>query len=181
MIRIASVPLVLILSFGCGGSVVEVPSSDGGGFRHDGGPGGGKNRDQGLDRTSPLDASQTDDFPIFREDACPDSTAPPPPLECDPFNQSTCPFRQACYPIPPRASDSCHPGRYATICLTAGSGMQGTPCNDGTDCAAGFLCVKAGSGDQCVKLCRTNQFDACADGRVCRELDVTGSGWGGCE
>ena len=56
-----------------------------------------------------------------------------------------------------------------------------TPCGDGTDCAAGFIFVKSGSGDQCVKLCKTNEFNSCTDGRVCREVDVTGSGWGGCE
>jgi hypothetical protein len=181
MTRIASLPFLFGLLLGCGGSVIQVPSGDDGGFRHDGGHGGGKDRDQGAGGGNPLDASQNDDFPVFHEDACADSTSPPPPLECDPLNQSTCPFRQACYPIPPQASDGCHPGRYSTRCLTAGSGTQGSPCNDGTECAAGFICVKAGSGDQCVKLCRTNQFDACADGRVCREIDVTGSGWGGCE
>jgi hypothetical protein len=41
--------------------------------------------------------------------------------------------------------------------------------------------VKSGQGDECVKLCRIDQFNSCSDGRVCRELDVAGSGWGGCE
>jgi hypothetical protein len=102
-------------------------------------------------------------------------------IECDPFIQSTCPLGLACYPIPPRASDNCHPGRYSTLCLPGGSGTQGTPCGDGTDCAGGFICVKSGQGDQCVKLCKTDEFNSCTDGRVCREVDVTGSGWGGCE
>jgi hypothetical protein len=41
--------------------------------------------------------------------------------------------------------------------------------------------VKTGAGDMCVKLCKLGQLGSCSDGRVCREVDVTGSGWGGCE
>lgn len=180
LMRVASLPLVLSLVVGCGGAIVDGSASDGG-TRREGGHGGGGDRDRGPDQTPAFDASPNDDFPVFREDACPDSPAISPPLECDPFVQTTCPRGQACYPIPPRASDNCHPGRYSALCLFAGLGTQGSPCGDVTDCAAGFICVKSGEGDQCVKLCHTNEFGACADGRVCREVDVTGSGWGGCE
>jgi hypothetical protein len=164
----------------CGGSIVDPSLTADGGRRRDGGR-GGSDRDSGINPPPPDDASPNDDFPVFREDACPDVFSPPPMIECDPFVQSTCPLGLACYPIPPRASDNCHPGRYSTICLQGGTGTQGAPCGDGTDCAGGFICVKSGQGDQCVKLCKTDEFNSCTDGRVCREVDVTGSGWGGCE
>jgi hypothetical protein len=173
------VPVLLVLAVGCGGAVVDTSPTVDAGRHHEGGrPGSGGTGGTNL---PPDDASQNDDFPVFREDACPDVYMPPPTIECDPFAQSTCGAGLACYPIPPRASDNCHPGKYSTMCLPAGQGTQGSPCGDGTDCAAGFICVKSGEGDQCVKLCRTDQFNSCTDGRVCREVDVTGSEWGGCE
>jgi hypothetical protein len=181
LMRVARVvPVLMVLSLGCGGAVTDNPATPDGGKRRDGGRGGG-DRDGGNPPPPPDDAPWADDFPVFHEDACADVNAPPPTLECDPFVQSTCPTGNACYPVPPRASDNCHPGKYSTVCFPAGRGMQGSPCGDGTDCAAGFICVKSGEGDQCVKLCRTDQFNSCADGRVCREVDVTGSGLGGCE
>jgi hypothetical protein len=168
------------LLVGCGGAVVETtPGTDGG--RREGGRDGSTTRDRATDSPESVDGSLADSFPFFREDACADAPYVPPPLECDPFNQSSCPLGLACYPYPPRATDACHPGTYGTICYRAGSGTQGTPCGDTSECAAGFICVKSAAGDQCVKLCRTNQFGSCPDGRICREVDVTGSGWGGCE
>ena len=177
-IRIASLVLPLVVA--CGGSVFEPPPVADGGTRRDTGH-GGPERERGNETTPGVDARPQDDFPVFHEDACPDAPMEPPPLECDPFNQSTCPPHQGCYPIPPRATDHCHPGSYSTLCLPSGPGAQGFPCGDGTDCIAGFICVKSGQGDECVKLCRTTDVSACIDGRVCREVDVTGSGWGGCE
>jgi hypothetical protein len=171
---------MLALVTGCGGAVTGgSPTLDGGKHR-EGGHAGSGDRDV-VTLPPPDDAPPNDDFPVFHEDACADVNAPPPMIECDPFVQSTCALGMACYPVPPRASDNCHPGKYSTICLPAGRGTQGTPCGDGTDCAAGFICVKSGEGDQCVKLCRTDEFNSCTDGRVCREVDVTGSGLGGCE
>ena len=99
----------------------------------------------------------------------------------NPLGTGNLPRGLGCYPIPPRAKDACHPGRYGTMCFPAGSGTQGSPCDDGGDCAGGFICVKSNTGDQCVKLCRVTQFDSCGEGRICREVDVTGSGYGGCE
>jgi hypothetical protein len=165
---------------GCGGSVVSPVEGSDAGTHHEGGH-GTPDRVASTDAPVPPDAPANDDFPVFREDACPDVSTSPPDLECDPLVQSTCAFGFACYPIPPRGSDNCHPGLYASACLPAGKGTQGAPCGDGTDCAAGFVCVKSGQGDECVKLCRIDQFSSCSDGRVCRELDVAGSGLGGCE
>jgi hypothetical protein len=176
--RVAS--LVLLLVVGCGGAVVDVSPVPDSGARRDGGR-GGQERDRDNEGSPGVDARPQDDFPVFREDACPDAPIPTPPLECDPFMQSTCPLRQGCYPVPPRATDSCHPGTYSTLCLPSGNGAQGWPCGDATDCVAGFICVKSGEGDQCVKLCKPTDIGSCTDGRVCREVDVTGSGWGGCE
>jgi len=149
----------------------------------------GRHRDGGRDASSShptQDASDGDDatsdsFPVYPEDACGDAPLEMPPIECDPFAAIPCTMGRACYPIPPHGTDSCHPGRYGTRCLREGAGTQGTPCSDGSECRGGFLCVKTGAGDMCVKLCRLNEFGSCIDGRVCREVDVSGSGWGGCE
>jgi hypothetical protein len=164
----------------CGGAVTETPSNGDAGTRRDSGR-GGSDRDRSDGSPSGFDARPNDDFPVYREDACPDAPPVPPVLQCDPFQQSTCPLNLGCYPIPPRASGQCQPGRYSTMCLPTGPRTQGDPCSDGTDCAGGFICVKSGQGDQCVKLCRTTEFGGCDDGRVCREVDVSGSGLGGCE
>ena len=180
VMRARVVPVLLVLAVGCGGAVVDPSATPDGGRRRDSGR-PGSDRDSGIDPPPPDDARPNDDFPVFREDACADVRTPPPTLECDPFVQSTCPPTMACYPIPPQASGNCQPGRYSTLCFPAGRGTQGTPCSDGTECAAGFICVKSGQGDQCVKICRTDEFNSCTDGRVCREVDVTGSGLGGCE
>jgi hypothetical protein len=180
LIRVARiVPVLLVVAAGCGGSVVDPSATADAGRRRDGG-----RESSDRDRTSPPppeDAPPNDDFPTFREDACVDVNAPPPMIECDPFVQTTCPLGMACYPVPPRATGSCQPGRYSTICLPPGPGTQGSPCGDATECAASFICVKSGQGDMCVKICRTDMFNSCTDGRVCREVDVTGSGLGGCE
>jgi hypothetical protein len=178
--RVAPLTLLTLVLMGCGGAIADSANQDGG-TRRDGGHGAAE-RDGGNNRPPPRDAGPADDFPVFREDACPDAPFATPPIECDPFVQGTsCPLGQGCYPIPPRAMDNCHPGSYSTACLTAGRGMQGAPCAGSSECAAGFVCVITGAGDQCVKLCRPSEIGSCTDGRICRELDLTGSGWGGCE
>jgi hypothetical protein len=120
---------------------------------------------------------------VFHEDACPDAPPAMPVLECDPFAPAStqCQPGDGCYPIPPSGQDSCHPGSYSTKCAPSGIGVQGSPCNDGSECASGFICVKSASGDQCAKLCRTDQFAQCDMGRVCRVVDVSGSGIGACD
>ncbi len=179
-LRRAVTPFLLLLVAACGGAVTDISGGKDAGSHRDAGHGG--NRDSGLPPPPPPDdAGSNDDFPVFREDACSDPNAPPPMVECDPFAQSTCGAGFACYPVPPRSSDNCHPGKYGTICLPGGKGTQGWPCGDATDCFGGFICVIAGTGDQCVKLCKVDDFNACPDGRICREVDVPGSGWGGCE
>jgi hypothetical protein len=170
----------LVLLAACGGSISSGEIGDDAGARRDsardvrGDPVTEATRD-----ASPPDAS----YPVYREDACPDAPSDPPMIECDPFQQNStqCPAGQGCYPITPRGQDPCHPGVYSTRCFPAGVGVQGSDCNDGSECAAGFICVKTASGDQCARLCRTDQFGQCDVGRVCRVVDVSGSGFGACD
>jgi hypothetical protein len=151
---------------GCGGSLVD-PNADGG-RRRDAGPGASDA------------AGDADGPPVFIDDICIDAAKIPPSLACDPF-APTCPAGKGCYAIPPRASGSCQPGTYGTICATEGKGAQGAPCNDTTECLGGHVCVKSGLGNHCAKLCKVSDPGSCGDGRVCRVLDLSGSGWGGCE
>jgi hypothetical protein len=175
---------LFVLLTACGGSIVDdgTDSTDAGSAR-DARRDAPTTTTRDASRAADADADpHVDSYVAFREDACPEVLLEPPDLECDPFSQpSQCGPDQGCYPIPPRATDSCHPGRYATRCLSAGRGGQGVPCGGGTDCADGFICVKSSTGDQCVQLCHTNVYGACGEGRVCIEVDVTGSGWGGCQ
>ena len=151
----------------CGGSLVD-PSADGG-RRRDGGSG------------AAVDAADGDGPPVFIDDVCIDAARVPPSLVCDPFLPTSCPAGKGCYAIPPRASGSCEPGSFGTICSAEGKGAQGAPCNDTTECLGSHVCVKSGLGNHCSKLCKVSELGSCADGRICRVLDLAGSGWGGCE
>jgi hypothetical protein len=153
---------------GCGGSLLET-SND-----------AGRRRDGGADG-APSDAESADDHPVFIEEVCIDATRMPPSLMCDPFAPLPCPAGRGCYAVPPRASGACQPGTFGTICATEGRGLQGAPCGDTTECVTGHVCVKSGLGNHCAKLCKVSELGSCTDGRVCRVLDLPGSGWGGCE
>jgi hypothetical protein len=152
---------------GCGGALVD-PSAD-----------AGRRRDAGNGSSS--DAGDIDDAPVFIEETCIDVTRMPPSLVCDPFTPGSCSAGKGCYAVPPRASSSCQPGTYGTICAAEGRGIQGSPCNDTTECVGGHVCVKSGLGNHCAKLCKVTELGSCPDGRICRVLDLSGSGWGGCE
>jgi hypothetical protein len=152
----------------CGGALID-PSADAG-RRKDAGAGAGA-----------VDAADADGPPVFIDDVCIDAERMPPMLVCDPFAPLPCPAGKGCYAVPPRASGSCQPGTYGTICATEGKGAQGDPCNDTTECFGSHVCVKSGLGNHCAKLCKVSELGSCADGRICRVLDLSGSGWGGCE
>ena len=151
---------------GCGGQLVD-PRQDAG-RRRDGSSGSS-------------DAADADGPPVFIDDICIEAGKIPPTLACDPFTPASCPAGKGCYAVPPRASGSCEPGSYGTICATEGKGAQGAPCNDTTECLSGHVCVKSGLGNHCSKLCKVSELGSCGGGRVCRVLDLSGSGWGGCE
>lgn len=153
----------------CGGELLD-PAADAG-RRRDGTHGGGA-----------ADAPWSpEDVPIFIDDVCADTVKNPPSLACDPFAIAPCTAGKGCYAVPPRPSGPCQPGSYGTICATAGKGGQGDPCSDTTECLGSFVCVKSGIGNHCAKLCKVSALGTCADGRVCRVLDLSGSGWGACE
>jgi hypothetical protein len=150
----------------CGGQLVD-PSQDAG-RRRDGGSGSS-------------DAADADGPPVFIDDICIDAAKVPPSLACDPFTAGSCPAGKGCYAVPPRASGSCAPGTYGTICAQEGKGAQGAFCNDTTECLSSHVCVKSGLGNHCAKLCKVSELGSCGEGRICRVLDLSGSGWGGCE
>ena len=152
---------------GCGGSLVDAGADAG--RRRDGGDG------------SSSDAGSADDPPVFIDDICVDAARPPPSLACDPFAPLSCSAGKGCYAVPPRATGACQPGTYGTICAVEGKGVQGSACNDTTECVGSHVCVKSGLGNHCAKLCKVSELGSCTDGRVCRVLDLSGSGWGGCE
>jgi hypothetical protein len=178
--KFAAASAFVLLLAACGGSVTIDPVGNDAGVKRD------ASRDAKIDQAvdAPRDSADGEDgYPVFHEMVCPDVAATPSMIECDPFAppSTTCPPAQACYPIPPQAQDPCHPGIYNTRCFFAGGGVQGSPCSDGTQCAGGFICVKTSSGDECAKLCRIDQLDSCEPGRICRLVDVTGSGIGACD
>jgi hypothetical protein len=174
--------LAAIALASCGGIADQAPT----------GGDAGRHRDAGRDAAMPdridagndagPDGADADSaLPVYVEDACPPSTPDPPSYECDPFSANTaqCAKGYGCYPVPPAGNDPCHPGSWGTKCQAAGTGTQGTSCNGSRlFCASGYVCVKSGAGDQCVKLCRLQQLEPCTDGLVCNPLDVIG--FGGC-
>jgi hypothetical protein len=87
------------------------------------------------------------------------------------------------YPCPPGESCSCTNDNACTIvdaagtsaCVTPGRGKQG----EGCPCGAGYVCSH---GNQiCLKLCQTQQVDACGSGLFCQP-GPSGypEGWGLC-
>ncbi len=79
------------------------------------------------------------------------------------------------YPTAP-----CAAGGHGSVCTKAGTRKQGGPCGTGAgaECAAGFVCVVSGAGNQCVQLCKPGSPGVCPDGLVCSPIDVPG--FGGC-
>ncbi|MEO7095784.1 MAG: hypothetical protein ABI175_21170, partial [Polyangiales bacterium] len=108
---------------------------------------------------------------------CPDAPMPPPDFSCDPYEvpSRTCPKGDACYPYVMPSTGPCDPEQYAAECFPEGSGTQGAPC-DGGACAAGFVCVVSGAGNQCGAICHVGTPGACEDGYVCSPVDVPGIG-----
>ena len=152
---------------GCGGELAD-PSAD-----------AGRRRDSGT--SIDVDAAPVEDSRIFIDDVCADTAKTPPQLACDPFAAAPCTAGKGCYAVPPRATGICQPGSYGTICSAEGRARQGETCNDTTECIGSFVCVKSGIGNHCAKLCKVSVLGSCEGGRVCRVLDLSGSGWGACD
>jgi hypothetical protein len=159
---------------GCGSSIVMEPEQGQGGA---GGEGGSSTNSTG---TGPIWDAGKDAFDEYIDPGCPSN---PPPLEqfdCDPYDQlnSGCFPGDGCYIFVQYPDEPCGQEIYGSFCAPAGFGVQGDPCGGGLDCAAGFVCVVTGSGNQCVKLCPLEGNDGCPAGLVCEPIDV--EGFGGC-
>jgi hypothetical protein len=161
------------LAGGCGPSVaVEPPVPDGGGT---GGEGG-----EFTSSTGPVWDAGKDAFDEYVDPGCPSNPPPIQDFECNPYDQldSGCFPGSGCYIFVSYPNEPCGQEIYGSFCAPGGFGVQGDPCGGGPDCAAGFVCVVTGSGNQCVKLCPLEGNDGCSAGLVCEPIDV--EGFGGC-
>lgn len=178
------------LASACGGSVGDEPEVDGGsggtagvlatggsggvtggsgGTGGTGGTGGKPIKDAGKD--APHDAGED----RWVDPPCPDAAKPPPDYQCDPFaTVSGCAAGEGCYPYVNYPSGRCDFEQFGTVCAPAGSGTQGEPCSG--SCAARFVCVRTGDGDQCVEMCVPGGADTCPRGLFCLPVDVDGIG-----
>ncbi len=169
---------------GCGGTVYTSDpqpgdaSSDGPGvLMPDAGDGG---KDAAKPDAKTDGSGEHDAFEEYVDPGCPDAAAPVFAFECDPLAPPPggCPELEACYPYVDYPSDPCEAEVYGAYCLPAGSQTQGQPCASPLDCAAGFVCVVSGSGNQCVRVCSLTDPSTCPEGQICEPLDV--AGFGGC-
>ncbi len=108
---------------------------------------------------------------------------PPPPLRdfaCDPYAQGNgdCAPGEGCLIYVQYPSEPCGQEIYGSTCAPVGTGVQGESCFGAQDCAAGFVCVVSGAGNQCVELCPLDGSVPCPVGLVCEPIDV--EGFGGC-
>lgn len=178
-----TLPLALLLP-GCGGSASsgDQPGGDAGsdvtaGAGGSSSVGGTAGRDAGRDAgVGAGGAGGTTVDSGYVDPGCPDAPAPEPVRECDPFSVPTgCSFGDACYPFVSYPSGVCEQETFGTFCLPPGTGQQGDPCS-GEPCAAGFVCVVSGQGNQCVQLCPLQGEDGCPPGLFCVPVDVEGFG-----
>lgn len=169
--------LSLAAVIGCSGSVVssEPAGSDAGADA----PDAAAAHDTGADRQEDVipDMISTDVFGDYVDPGCPDAAAPVFDFACDPLAPpGQCAENESCYPYVDYPADPCAAEVYGAFCYPAGLGTQGGPCYSPVDCAAGFVCVVSGAGNQCVRICSLSDPWTCSDGRVCEPLDVAGVG-----
>jgi hypothetical protein len=110
----------------------------------------------------------------FVDPHCPDAAPPKVDLECDVFTQN-CGGGFGCYPfnIPPKKA--CQSEVYGTFCAEPGSGGQGSACDNGAGCAAGFVCLITGANTSCALMCDLGgSSHGCPDGYVCEPIDIPG-------
>jgi hypothetical protein len=179
------------LAFACGGSVEHNDGSAGpGGAGSSSGKAGsravagsagntGRAGSGGYAGTEMLpDGGMVEPDPI--DTGCTAAELPPPDIQCDPFDASSCGAGAGCYPFVDHPQGSgCDQQRYGTICLRAGQGTQGALCGaDVSDgCAPGFVCVVGQrAGKRCAALCELGVPNTCKGGLICGDLDVAGFG-----
>ena len=63
-------------------------------------------------------------------------------ISCDPLAGTGCPAGYACQVY-----------TMGVDCGPAGTGVQGSPCNNSSDCAAGFACLDADGAGECLAYC----------------------------
>ena len=102
---------------------------------------------------------------------------------CDPVCQEGCAANEAC-----NIAIDATSGARTSVCVTPGSGTQGSDCASGSDCAAGFLCIGPFGGPlSCAQVCRlsigTPDWFQCDDaqGLACSDIVDAGAGWGVCQ
>jgi hypothetical protein len=180
--------LLLASAAGCGGTVEhggpsgESGSSQGGFAGRAGAASGGSNLGRAGGGAANAGTSQAggtvvDPNPV--ETSCPEADLPPPELQCDPFEPTSCAPGLGCYPFVEHPEGSgCDQQRYGTVCLPSGLGTQGDSCGpEAGDCAAGFVCVVGQrAGKRCAALCQLGKAGQCRGGLVCGDLDVAGFG-----
>ena len=180
--------LAIGVAWGCGGSVEH---NDGSAGPDPGGSGSSKAGSRAVagsgsragsggnagTQTLP-DGGSVEPEPI--DTGCTAAELPPPLLECDPFDLTSCGAGAGCYPFVDHPEGSgCDQQRYGTICLQAGQGAQGDMCGAevGQGCGPGLVCVVGQrAGKRCAALCELGAPNTCKGGLICGDLDVAGFG-----
>ena len=155
------VPFLVLFALSCGG---------GGGGDAGNGDSSTYYADTDLDGYGDPDVTQVLDAPesgwIFDSTDCndDDSNIYPGAVEtcddadndCNTVVDDSCVY---CDPVDPEPicgpNQHCYPSTTgATTCVsTSGIGTEGTPCSSDSDCASGFVCLDAGSGNECLEWC----------------------------
>ena len=174
------VSVALVGAVACGGNVQNGDAVTGGGNGATGSStgGGATSTDGGV--LGQGGASSTTDGGLsdvrYVDPGCPPAMKIQGTHACDPFDPSPdmqCGAGYRCIPYV-RYADKCHTEEIGTECQPSGTGVQGDDCSV-ADCAAGFVCVTAGTGFQCASLCRLlPNGDTCTSGLLCTPLDVDG-------
>ena len=97
-----------------------------------------------------------------------DALCYPEPLACYPYDQTSCPAGQGCYPLG---------GGAGTICWPAGPVAENAPCDDSmqaTRCGIGFRCVSRADGDHSSDLAPA-RLRGCVWRRTARVRECTTS------
>lgn len=181
----------VVIACGCAGrSTTTVPSDDddehgtsgragrggAGGSGGKAGGGGFAGRPAGSGGTA---GSGGNDVP-YEDPGCPDTPAPPAVIECDVFSvPSGCPDQMACKPyIDHPYGSGCDQQVFNMLCVYAGTGEQGTACDNGmSDCGEGYICVVgAAHGAHCLLMCPLDGSVPCPLGYVCGATDAEGIG-----